>query len=264
MVGRPASLVASLLLCAGCAGCAGDRLVMPNSDEIFVYVVLAPDAASPASRDLHAWLFKAGTPIRSPFLTATRFEMRRASDGSLFDWRLVPTADSIVVAATAVDSRDGNYSLPRVGTSGRLGRADLQADETYTLLVEVGGRTVTGQVTIPGVPVISRTPELANADSLIWRRVAGAGGYSVDTQDFYPIFDFTTDTVFRFDSRILNHGTVVRAYESQLFAYTVDERVGRAGVVGALGVFGAYNADSLPRRNQAITATVGQNLGRHR
>ena len=264
MVAHGATSVAWLLLV--CAGCAGDRLVLPESDEIVISVVLVPNAASPANQDLRAFLIRAGTPIRSPYLVADRFEMRRLSDGALFDWRPVapefdlPPADSTAVGGSFIIPLNGNYLLPRVGLAGRLGRQDLAAGETYTLVVEVQGRNIIGQVTIPGVPTLVRTPDLANGDSVVWRRVDGAEGYSVTTPDFYPLFGFTKDTVFQFDSRIqagqARTGTVVRAYEPQLFAYVqnfrfTNSRVGRAGIVGGLGVFGAYNSDSLPPRGQA-------------
>lgn len=245
---RLIGVIASLLICA----CAGDQIVMPDSKEVFVLVMLAPDAAAPASKDLYAFLLRAGTPLNSPYLTADRFEMRRASDGALFDWTVVPTRDSFVVGVYGVGLSDANYMLPRVGSAGRLGRQDLQAGETYTLIILVDGTTITGQVTIPGVPTINRAIAYTTGDSMAWRRVAGVPGYSVTTQDFFPIFEFTKDTTFRFDAPILNnqngHGTVVRAYDPQLFLYETDERAGRAGIIGALGVFGAYNTDSLPKR----------------
>jgi hypothetical protein len=179
--------------------------------------------------------------------------MRRVSDGALFDWRIVAQPDTAVgKGSQRVSYSEANYELLRIGTGGLLGRQDIRAGETYSLSVEVQGAILTGTVTVPGVPLIVRSPDLLSADSVVWHTASWASGYSIVTQDFFPLSDFTTDTVYRFDSRLddnlSNKGTTVRAYEAQLFAYLTDRRVGRSGVKGGLGVFGAYNADSLPPR----------------
>lgn len=247
-------LVASL-------GCTGDRLVIPEREDLFVYVVLTSEQSSLDS-SLHAFLLRTGTPIRSPYVRADRFEMRRKSDGALFDWRALSPADSATGVADRSDPASGNYLLPRTGSGGRLGQRDLAGGETYSLLVTVGGQTVTGQVTVPHAP----TAEWTSDRAVQWRRVDGASGYSVTTQDYFPLFGFTRDTVYQFDRRIPDNrsgiGTIVRAYEAQLFDYLADRRQGRAGLVGALGVFGAYNSYSLPPRQPAARSIANQCHGR--
>jgi hypothetical protein len=246
------------MLLLACAGCAGDRVLIPQSDDILVDVVIAPDDAAPSAVNLHAFLLRAGTPLRSPFLVATRFEMRRLSDGALFDWRPVTPSDTAVGNGNEyVLPSEANYELPRAGSGGLLGRQDIVAGESYGLLIEVDGRTVQGLTKVPGVPTIVRSAALLSQDSLVWATAAGAGGYSVVTQDFFPLSDFTRDTLYRFDGpndNISAKGTVVRAYEPGLFSYLTDRRRGSAGVTGALGVFGAYNSDSLPARWPGIGA----------
>jgi hypothetical protein len=240
------------LITAIAVGCTADPVVIPQSDEIFAAVVISPDAAAPSATKLSAFLLRAGTPLRSPYLVATRFEMRRASDGALFDWRTVAQPDTAVGNGSEfLRYSQGNYELPRVGFGGLLGRQDIRPGDTYNLLIEVDGRLLTGVVTVPGMPAILRSPALTIADSVVWRSATGAVGYSIVTQDFFPLSDFTVDTVYRFSSRLDNtssKGTTVRAYEAQLFSYLTDRHVGRAGLSAGLGVFGAYNADSLPAR----------------
>lgn len=247
---RHAAAVAAALSAFACSG--GDRVVLPQSEELMLSLVIAPDDAAPSRVSLHAFLLRADNPLRSRYIVATRFEMRRARDSALFDWRAVTPPDTAVGrGGQFVLYSEGNYELPSVGSAPRLGRQDIRSGETYTLVVETEGRIVTGSVTVPGVPTIVRNMDMFSHDSVAWAASGGASGYSIVTQDFFPLSDFTTDTLYHFDTRNDNRstkGTVVRAYEHQLFSYLTDRRLGRSGLIGALGVFGAYNSDSLPAR----------------
>jgi hypothetical protein len=248
-------LLASSLLIG--AACTGDPFVTPVSSELFFCAVLGPPGGkvvTPTTSDtaLYAFLLEAGTPINSPYVTADRFEMRRVSDGALLDWRPNTPAKPRVVLSGGLLTEDGNYVLPLHGAAGRLGRIDLVPGDQYELFVDVGTVAIRGSVSMPAVPQAafeSNDP----VPVLSWKPVVGAGGYSVTTQDFMPTFAFTRDTVFHFDGpigidNISGIGTIVRAYEPQLFSYLADPHVGRAGITGALGVFGAYNSRALPPR----------------
>ncbi len=238
------------------AACTGDPLTVPSSDELFIHVAIAPVAASPANTELRAFVLIAGTPLASPYLTADRFEMRRAADGALFDWRAqMMTEPAVHAAGSTISSDAGNYRLPLVGSGALLGRQDIRAGESYSLLVESGGRVITGMTTVPGIPSLVRVPSVAS-DPFIWHSVGGAGGYSISAPPFFPFFGTTPDTSFTFESGssccTSAAGIVVRAYDSQLYSYVVDGRLGRSGLSAGLGVFGSFNTDSIvdPRKRK--------------
>jgi hypothetical protein len=233
------------------AACSADPFVTPQSDEPYLYVALTPPGDAPGDTALYAFLLRAGTPINSPYLTATRFEVRRVADGALLDWREIQPSRPGVILAGPLVTEDGNYVLPLHGSGGRLGRIDLVPGDRYEITVDVDTLTIHGSASIPDVaqPVFeSGSP----TDLLRWPRVAGAGGYSVTSQDYTPTFTFTGDTVVQFDERIDNNisgtGTIVRAYDPQLYAFLVDRRAGRSGIDRGLGVFGAYTSRSIPPR----------------
>lgn len=247
-------LLASSLL--SMAACTGDPFVTPVSSELFFCAVLGPPwgtIVSPTTSDtaLYAFLLETGTPINSPYITADRFEMRRTSDGALLDWRPNTPAKPYVGLTRALLTEDGNYVLPLHGAAGRLGRIDLVPGDQYELFVDVGAVAIRGTASIPAVPQAAFVDTNDALPVLSWKPVPGVGGYSVTTQDFMPIFAFTRDTAFHFDGPIHNMsgvGTIVRAYEPQAFSYLADPHVGRVGITGALGVFGAYASFRLPPR----------------
>ena len=249
----PRRLLASSLLIM--AACTGDPFVTPVSSELFFCALIDPPwgkVVAPTKSDtaLYAFVLEAGTPINSPYVTADRFEMRRVSDGALLDWRPNTPAKSYVRLTRELLTEDGNYVLPLHGAAGRLGRIDLMPGDQYELFVDVGAVAIRGTASVPAVPQAAFETNGA-LPVLSWKPVPGVGGYSVTTQDFLPIFAFTRDTVFHFDGPIENisgFGTIVRAYEPQLFSYLADPHVGRVGITGALGVFGAYSSFRLPPR----------------
>jgi hypothetical protein len=231
--------------CIVLAACTAEPYVVPETDEVAVSVVLS---VPPAGEELplHALLIVANSPIRSTYLRADRFEMRRTRDGALFDWQHVPRNDMLPRAPTP---QDGNYRLPN-GTSGRLGRRDLTANEQYSLEIETRGRTIRGTARIPGPVALAIRPMSGGREELVWRPVTGAAGYFYDTDEFYVVREFTRDTVVALaphDHRTGTRPLRVTAYDPQLYEYLTDSRVGQAGIRGALGVFGASASATIRR-----------------
>lgn len=231
----PAALALGLVL-AGAIGCAGDP-VGPRGAPV-LYVLLNP-SAPPASVDARrAYVLRTRTAALLEYAEAERFEMRRASDGARFDWRSLGLR-----GATPDPNRlpldEANYELPERGGARGLGFADLEAGESYTLEVRLGGTTVRGAVRAPDsfdlrLEAIGDSGLLAS-----WPRVMGAEGYFVRSGRGTA---YTRDTSFRFDRRAVpGERVTVQALDPNAWRYLRADSVLRAGLDAGMGLFGALS-----------------------
>lgn len=192
---------------------------------------------------LYAALLTTGTPVRSPYLRADRFEMRRVADGALFAWRAVdPPQDALPVLAIPI----GNYFLPRhVGVSG-LGSDSIAPGEEYELVIDAGRHRVVGRTRVPGRVELVRAA--TDGDTIVrWRRTPGAAGYRFGGDFFFfadgPLYNDTVLVVRRVPLPGLPPEPVrvrVFALDSNYAAVHGDFRVSQAGVIGGWGVFGSF------------------------
>jgi hypothetical protein len=248
-----------LLLWAGLTGGGCDAAgPMPPFDETpSIAVLITPGPPPPsfgfgspqADSGLYGHLLVTGTPVRSPYLRAERFEMRRLSDGALFAWRAVdPPRDAL---PTLGPDETGNYFLPRAGSAAGLGSESITEGEQYELVAEAGQHHITGRTRVPGKVEFVRTA--TDGDTIIrWRRTPGAAAYLIN---LFPILMKAAD-----DTLIVFHRSPpppgapppeplvfrVFALDSSYAAFAGDVRVDRAGVTGAWGVFGSFSwADTV-------------------
>jgi hypothetical protein len=200
---------------------------------------LPPGAPAGPDSGLFATLITTGTPVRSPYLRADRFEMRRVSDGARFAWRPFPTQDDFVGYAPR---ERGNYFLPRTTSAAGLGWDSIAPGTVYELAIDAGVFRLVGRTRMPDrVEFVS---EPTDGDSIVrWRSAPGAAVYGV-SGDTYILRRIADTAVVIFRSTPLPEQTPniisVVAADSNFAAFGRDFRVSNAGVSGGWGVFGSY------------------------
>lgn len=236
------AVAAALGLVALTAGCRADDIVVPESDEPFLFLVLNWRTLSNYDLETfsqHALLVTAGSPGELPrYRSAQRFEMRRASDGALFDWRahtrLYPEAGGSI---DFIELNWANYYLPETSSGNGLAYEDLEPGETYELEIETEGVVLRGRATIPESFTVSVVVQGGHRIA-VRPRVRGAGGYivGVDTHGDEP----QADTTYLIPANVPAGARLeVRAVDENLYRYLSDDRVGRSGIDHGYGVFGA-------------------------
>lgn len=238
------ALVLALAVVAGMA-CAGDTVVVPESDAPFFYLVLnfrtiSTYAGLDGPHQL-ALLLTTGPVLEpSPYRTAERFDMRRVSDGARFDWR--EYADLIAEPGTSssVHLLEANYHLPDASGPYGLGADSIRPGETYTIEIETEGVTLRGEATVPEdftVSVVVRDGRRVAE----WPRVKGAAGYFVGAGTEFAEPQTDTFYVIRDDIRA-GEKVRVTALDANLFRYSSDDELDRAGIDAGFGVFGAVSS----------------------
>lgn len=241
-IGRRTALAALLLAGMGLSGCDGSEIVVPTSEEPFLYLVLngrTVDRSTPAGRvGQHALLLTTGAATESPrYRTAELFEMRRASDGAGFAWRKEKVPNEDPGSFPGVSLAFWNFHLP--GDAG-LGADALAPGESYELLIESGGEVIRGRVTIPAEFTASSF-ERDGRRIAVWPRVAGAAGYRIEASDGKVVVQ--RDTSYVIPDEVLGAGALeIEALDLNLFTYVADNRTARAGIDRGYGVFGAMTA----------------------
>jgi hypothetical protein len=221
------------------AGCLQDPPTVPERKEPMLYMVLHQLSAGDSG--LHALLTRTGSPILSEFIQASRFEMRRGSDGALFDWRFRPQpAGSGVGLHPTPLTLSANYFLPMTGNGGRLGGQFLRNGQRYVLTVETSSGTIQGSTSIPGSFNITY-----DSDSAVrWSRAEGAAGYQV-VEGAYRLLQL--DTVYR-PGRFIGVSVPIRviALDSNLFRYLRGTEQTAAGITGGFGILGGATEGRSP------------------
>ncbi|HEY8469722.1 MAG TPA: hypothetical protein VIL18_08770 [Longimicrobiales bacterium] len=244
------AVAAALGLVALTVGCRADDIVVPESDEPFLFLVLNWRTLSNYDLETfsqHALLITAGSPDESPrYRSAQRFEMRRASDGALFDWRahtrLYPEASGSI---DFIELNWANYYLPQESSGNGLAYRDLEPGETYELEIETEGVVLRGRATIPESFTVSILVQDGRRIA-VWPRVRGAGGYIVGVEG-----ELQPDTTYVIPADVPAGALLqVRALDENLYRYLADDRVGRSGIDRGYGVFGAvvFAETTVPER----------------
>lgn len=197
-----------------------------------LYLVLR--VISSADSGLGALLLTAGSPVDSPHLVATRFDLARTGDGALFDWRAIARTPNDAISLSGTDlGRSANYFLPSSSTGARLGARDLRVGDSYSLIVETAVGSFTGRTRIP-----NRFTFRESALTLEWQPVEGAAGFQV--------VDRSLATVQRATTYRKRQGGIpsdiparVIALDTNLYEYLSGLRLSSAGITAGLGVFGA-------------------------
>lgn len=224
------------------AGCAGDSIVPPSGDEPFVYIILGQRTVNHRALGpkygQHGYLLRSGSPAEPAiFLEADRFDMLRARDRARFGWRSFGFKGE-ATGTWAVSYDDANYNLPDTATMAGLGAEDIQPGERYELEIEVGGALILGSVVVPDSFTVTVT-ELNGRTVATWPDVAGAAGYQVHFADEDAVL--LTDTLFGLPADAIGSGgaLAVEAMDPNLWLYITNDQTPRAGIEGALGLFGA-------------------------
>jgi hypothetical protein len=240
------SVYLSAALLAG--GCRVAEPVPEFDETPAITILITPEVLPPISTvvppdsGLHATLVTTGTPFRSPYLHADRFEMRRLSDGALFAWRFVePPLDAIGVFPPAF----GNYFLPRQPDATGLGSDSIARGGVYELVVEAGRHRIVGRTRVPGPVEFVREP--ADGDSIVrWRRAAGAARYDLGGVYFGPLRRIADTAFVVHRSRAIPGEpapppTVIRVFalDSNYAVFRSDFRASQAGITGGWGLFGS-------------------------
>lgn len=231
------ALTAVLLLAAAVPACSTE-ITFPENREPFLYLMLNEVAPAGGGRVAQpAVLLRQIRADSAVFLEAESFEMRRASDGALFDWRNETLFGSgPFVELGGLDVQEGNYLLADSATSRGLGRTSLEPGATYELRVDLGDGEITGTVTVPDTFSV-RITGTGDDRRAVWPDVDGAGGYSVRRTAEDGGTRLQRDTTVRLPPGTLS--VTVRAFDPQSFGFLVDPDARRAGIEGGLGVLGA-------------------------
>jgi len=242
--GRRASLAPLLVLAVGLlagAACEGAPLV-PESRRPFLYLVLNHTVKLEERTVQPAFLLTVVRADSIVYSGADRFEMRRLSDGATFGWTPQQAPGPVDIGDFGLISArlsEANWLLADSVTEAGLGRTSLAPGDTYELVIETGGEVIRGRATIPdsfGVSVIRRD----SARVAVWPSVDGAAGYAVDAPgagDTLPLYRSPTDTTYELAPS--DTSVSVRAVGPNVYSYDTGPEVGRAGIEGGLGVFGA-------------------------
>lgn len=250
------SVVASAVV-AAVSGCSANAPLIPESDAPFLYLILSQaliptSPLVPADSTVNAFLLTVGTPLSSPYRGAERFEMWRKSDGAPFRWSEGARylKEPPVGPRGLVLTNGASFVLEEDSSALGLGRRQLRALESYSLRIETGGVVITGEARIPAAPIAT----LVRTDSgmaIAWNRAEGAAAYffQADTERFTGFF--MTDTVVqlhfdRGDGTPAQPEARIVAYDSNVARYVADSTVGRSGITGAFGLFGAVSSTRLP------------------
>lgn len=214
---------------------------------------LPPGAPPGPDSGLFATLITTGTPVRSPYLRADRFEMRRVSDGARFAWRPFPTQRDFVGYAP---QEFGNYFLPRATSGTGLGSDSIAPGTVYELAIDVGAFRLAARTRVPGRVEFVREP--TDGDSVVrWRSAPGAAVYGVSSNTY--VLRRIADTAV-----IILRGPLpgqtpnivsVFAYDSNYAAFSGDVRASQAGISGGWGVFGSYTWGEVELPARAASTT---------
>lgn len=238
------TVVLALVIGWSITGCQGDAVLIPQTEEPFLYIVLnertlqvGPDM----EHGQHALLLDASSPLEEArFREAERFEMTAASDNALLGWREDrPHNFTGPGSYPAPNMRTWNYHLPDEREAGLGGTGDLLPGAAYRLEIETGDHLITGEVVIPG-QIEPRRVTVEGVDMLTWPSVPRAAGYRI----FFGLKPrLTPDTIFPVPAG--QRSARIEAVDANLWAYLTDQDLSRSGIEGARGVLGAVTTATL-------------------
>lgn len=222
--------------------CGDGDVVLPRVDEPFLYLVLnerTRDAAISGTEGQHALLMTVESVLESPvFRSASRFDLREASDTVPFGWHQYEVAGLTVGSYPALSIKGWNFFLADSVAVGRRPAGDLEPGRSYSLTIETGGVTIRGTTVIPDTFSVDAI-EGDGVRRLVWPSVSGAGGYRIEAEN--REVRLQEDTVWAVPDDLRLPDVTVVALDSNLFRYSVESQLPRAGIDAGLGVFGAIS-----------------------
>lgn len=238
-----AAVLGAAALGLAMAGC-GEEIVFPENRQPFVYLVLNHTMAPAGEPIQPAFVLTVWRADSVSYLSAERFEMRRASDGALFDWRneSLFSADPSFDLGQAVRPSRANYLLADSATDRGLGFRDLAPGTTYELLVDTGEEVIRSRATIPDTFRVA----FPGGRRIAWSRSDGAGGYRLQLTADETFF--TRDTSFTVPDGVSPELVRLHALGPHVFAYLTDDDRRRAGLDVGTGVSGGIIEAQPPAR----------------
>lgn len=245
MLHRAKAAALVILSVALLAGCRGDEVLIPNSEEPFLNLVLNQRTVSErvGRSGQFAFLLTSGSPAEpARFRCAEHFTMRPTGTTAQFRWRALACSGE-VGGYPAVSFNDANHYLPDPTTAEGLGAEAIQPGGAYELLIETGGRTIRGSVRVP-VSFSASASEHNGRRMAVWPRVVGAAGYQIRLPDERLVTQ--TDTSFTVPDEVLRGEQIeIRALDPNLWRYVTEDQLHRSGIDGGFGVFGAISTARL-------------------
>jgi hypothetical protein len=254
--------------------CQAESGLVPTSQLPYIYVLLSsePLAVAVPSSDssLVAFLLTAGSPTKSPFRHASRFELRAASANKPFKWvERAQTAPTESVGYRGVPADSANYFLPNDSIADGLGRKQLHELLTYTLVIESDGVAVTGTTTIPAKP-LPRLFVLNEKIVVNWARAPGALSYYVesDTEDAPGFISTDTSYALRYSRQPstipTNPEFRIIALDANATHFFIDGTTPRSGIDNGFGLYGSATSARLALPKTANDARAVFSAGHER
>ena len=224
----------------------GTGLVLRNEQPMFYLVLSRPSVGSAPSQPLAALLATTGTPVKAEYRDADSFIVRRVRDGRLLAWSSRGLSGGIDTDPRAIIEAPGNYVLAREDSGALLGRAGLTGGDVYRLDASTKGVSIHGEVVLP--EDLRPTIDVSRGQVVVrWNRARGAAAYLVTatTERAGTVMTADTAMLLRFDAPDPNQPATpilrIIALDENYRRFITDTTVRSAGLVNALGLFGAIS-----------------------
>lgn len=238
----PGMLIAAAVLLTSCDS---PLVAPPAADDAFVYIILGQGIPQPRERTFgqHAFLLKSESLVEPPtFLEAERFEMRRVADGALYAWESYGYV-GVSTDVYALSYSDANYHLPDTLTSAGLGADSIRPGESYSLEIAYPGGLIAGSVTMPDTFSVSISRH--NDQTVATWSARGAPGFRVRVPGHDPVLVSDTTHIVPPDASTSDEEIIVEALDQNLWRYLTDGQTARAGLTGAVGLFGGLTTATV-------------------
>lgn len=150
-----------------------------------------------------------------------------------FAWQLAGLCEAVAISNPQFPS--GSCCTLPLTDGDSLGNRDLEAGETYDLVVESEGARIEGRTRIPSAFSVQVVQE-ESRDLAVWSTSDGAGGYAVTNGNHDVVL--TTDTTLVLPADPAERFVHVEAVDENLYRYLSDDLT-RSGIDTDEGVFGA-------------------------
>lgn len=218
-----------------------------------MYVVLSRlplPTASPAdaSEPLSGFLLTTGSPIKTTYRHAERFQVIQSGGTAVLNWtERFPSGQANPIGYRGTPTSEANYFVPTASVALQTDRTALLSRTGYDLSVQTEGTLVTGHTVIPDQPA-PNTLTIGGHLVVTWRPVEGAAGYFAesDTEQFPGVLTRDTAYTLNYDRGVDTGPRAPEfrliAMDANLYLYLSDTLTTSAGVVGAFGVFGSASS----------------------
>ncbi len=235
------------MLVGCCVSCSKPVELLGDSDELVAYVLLSEEIQFNDST-LYALVASTSASARLRYRRVDEFQMRRRSDGAVYDWTVDDESGDVPFFETG-RSLNGiaNVRLRGSGTGSKLGRKDLRGGDTYDLHIVVEGQEIDGVAALRAPLQIELTysPEQVTAS---WTRTVVDEVYLIEVTT-EPSNHYTSDTSYVMQKTSFTDpppGVIPRvqvtAMGAPYFAYLADSTQRTVGLTGAYGVFAGLSS----------------------